>query len=143
VRASFKAGLIWVSAMMLSFMALCHIWPEAMVRPFASDPQVVAVGTEMLGILSFNFLAAGVVFVAGGVFQALGNTVPSLMASASRIVLFAIPAVILSRQPGFELHQLWWVSVASQLCQMGLSLWLLRGQMRLRAPLAPAEEISP
>lgn len=139
VRESFKAGLIWVSTMMLLFMALCHVSPEAMIRPFASDPQVVAVATELLEILSFNFLAAGVVFVAGGLFQALGNTVPSLIASATRIVLFAIPAVVLARQPWFELHHLWWLSVASQLCQMTLCLWLLQRQMRLRAPLTPAE----
>lgn len=136
VRASLRAGLIWVSTLMLGFMALCHVSPEAMVRPFASDPQVVAVGTEMLEILSFNFLAAGVVFVTGGLFQALGNTVPSLLASATRIVLFAVPALVISRQPWFELHHLWWLSVGSQFCQMVLSLWLLQRQMQLRAPIA-------
>ncbi len=141
VRETFVAGLIWVSAMMLLFMALCHISPAALIRPFASDPEVVAVGTEMLGILSFNFLAAGVVFVAGGLFQALGNTVPSLIASASRILLFAIPALVIARQPWFDLHHLWWLSVASVLCQVGLALALLRRELRRRAPVASGEAL--
>lgn len=139
VRETFAAGLIWVSLIMVLFMALCHISPAALVRPFSSDPQVVAVGTGLLGTLSYNFLAAGVVFVAGSLFQALGNTVPSLVASASRIVLFAIPAVILSHQPGFELHHLWWLSVASVFCQMVFVLLLLRRELRRKAPVTPLD----
>ncbi len=138
VRASFGAGLIWVSAIMLVFMLLCHLSPAAMVRPFASDPQVMAVGSEMLRILSFNFLASGVIFVAGAMFQALGNTVPALLASASRIVMFAIPALVLAHQPWFRLHQLWWLSVGSIILQMLISLTLLHWQLRLRAPVAAA-----
>ncbi len=138
VRETLVAGVIWVSAMMVLFMAVCHVFPEALVRPFASEAQVVAVGTEMLGILSFNFLAAGAVFVASGIFQALGNTVPSLIASASRIVLFAVPAVVVSRQPWFELHHLWWLSVSSVLLQALFVLLLLRRELRRRAPLTPA-----
>ncbi len=132
VRQSFKAGLMWVGVIMISFMALCHISPVAMIRPFADDPAVIEVGTEMLGILSFNFLAAGVVFVASAMFQAMGNTVPSLIASGSRLLLFAVPALVLSGRPGFALRQLWWLSVASVLVQMTLALWLLRREMRIK-----------
>lgn len=135
VRTSLWAGLAWVSAMMLLFMALCHISPEALVHPFAKDPKVIAVGAEMLNILSFNFLAAGVVFVAGGIFQALGNTLPSLIASASRIALFAVPAVALSRRPGFELKHLWWLSAGSVFLQMVFCLWLLKRELGRKAPL--------
>ncbi|HEX4952811.1 MAG TPA: MATE family efflux transporter [Thermoanaerobaculia bacterium] len=132
VRQSFKAGLLWASVIMLTFMALCHISPIAMIRPFAEDPEVIAVGTEMLGILSFNFLAAGVVFVASALFQAMGNTIPSLIASGSRLLLFAVPAMVVSQRPGFALRQLWWLSVGSVLVQMVLALWLLRREMRIK-----------
>ena len=138
VRASFHAGLLWVSVMMLAFMALCHFAPAALVSPFASDPEVIAVAAEMLGILAFNFVAAGVVFVAGGVFQALGNTLPSLLASASRIALFAVPAYVVSRRPGFELKHLWWLSAGSVFLQMLLCLWLLRREMERKAPASAA-----
>lgn len=135
VRKTYLAGLAWVSAMMVLFMALCHISPEALIRPFASDPEVVAVGVRMLEILSYNFLAAGVVFVSGGLFQALGNTLPSLLASASRLLMFALPAYLVSRRPGFELHHLWWISVGSVLIQMALNLLLVRRELSRRAPV--------
>jgi Na+-driven multidrug efflux pump len=99
----------------------------------------------MLGILSFNFLASGVILAASGMFQALGNTVPSLLASATRIALFAIPAFWLARMPGFQLAQLWWLSVASVILQMIAALLLLRREFKRRLPAqaqtpAPAVE---
>jgi putative MATE family efflux protein len=143
VREALRAGLIWVSIIMIMFMLLCHTVPEALIGPFSSNAKVVAVGSELLGTLSFNFLASGVILVASGMFQALGNTVPSLMASASRIALFAIPAFWIARWPGFQLVHLWWLSVASVILQMVAALLLLRREFRRRLPVqanAPAPE---
>jgi putative MATE family efflux protein len=138
VRTTWRAGLVWVCSMMLAFMALCHFAPELLIRPFASDPDVIAFGAEMLTIVSFNFLASGVVLVAGGLFQAIGNTLPSLFASMSRILGFAIPAVVIAARPGFQLAELWWLSVGSVLVQLALCLFLLRREMRKRMPAAVA-----
>lgn len=134
VRETFRDGLVATLGLMVILMLICHFAPEAVVRPFSSEPGVIAVSAEMLRILSFNFLASGVVFVCGSLFQALGNTIPSLLASMSRILCFALPAVWVSRQPGFELTRLWWISVISVLIQMCLSLLFLRREMRRRIP---------
>lgn len=132
VRETLRVGLVWNSAVMLAFMAICHFFPERLLGPFSSDPAVIAAGAGMLAILSYNFLASGAVLVASGLFQALGNTLPSLLASASRILLFALPALWLGRQPGFQLNQLWWLSVVSVLLQAALAFWLLRREMRAK-----------
>src|SRR5207244_13339291 len=101
-----------VGAMAL-FALLCHLVPSALIRIFSTDPQVVAVGDEYLRIISWNFVSSGVIFVASSMFQALGNTVPSLLASMVRIFVLAIPAVFLARLPGFPLRWMWYLSVAS------------------------------
>ena len=134
VREVFRVGLVATTGMMVVLMLLCHFAPEIAVSPFSSDPKVVAVAAEMLTTLSFNFLASGVVFVCGSLFQALGNTVPSLLASMSRIVCFALPSILVARMHGFEIGQLWWISVLSVLVQMTLCLLLLRREMRKRIP---------
>lgn len=76
----------------------------------------------------------------------MGNTLPSLASSALRLLLFAVPAYALSRQPGFELRQVWYVSVASVTAQMCLNLWLLHREFGRRlSPLAgpaPAEQLT-
>lgn len=139
VRETFRTGLQAATALMILLMLICHFAPEAVIQPFSHDPKVIAVGAEMLRILSFNFIASGVVLISGSLFQAMGNTVPSLLASMSRILCFAVPALVVSRLPGFELTDLWWISVVSVLIQMGLCLVLLRREMRRRIPaMAPA-----
>ena len=65
-------------------------------------------------------------------FQAMGNTVPSLVASAIRISLVAIPALVLSHRPDFELHWVWYLSLGSVFTGLAVSLLLLRREFRLR-----------
>ena len=67
---------------------------------FSNDADVIAIGVEYLQIVAWSFVASGVVFVTSSMFQALGNTIPPLLSSFSRIVLIAIPVLMLSRLPG-------------------------------------------
>jgi Na+-driven multidrug efflux pump len=77
-------------------------------------------------MISLNYVASGLIFTCSGMFQALGNTVPSLLSSASRLVTFVLPVLWMSHAPGFTLHQVWVMSVATTTLQALLSLWLLR-----------------
>ncbi len=108
-----------------------------MIRVFSTDPQVVAVGEEYLRIVSWNFVASGIVFVASSMFQAMGNTMPSLIASFVRILVVAVPAFLLSRVPGFELRWIWYLSVGAVTLQMVMALLLLRREFQLRLGLDP------
>jgi MATE family, multidrug efflux pump len=120
-----------VSATVLLAM-LCHIAPRAMIRVFSSDPQVLAVGDEYLRIISWNFVASGIVFVSSSMFQAMGNTLPPLAASFARILVVAIPGFLLARLPGFELRWIWYLSVLAVAVQLVLNLWLLRREFGIR-----------
>jgi putative MATE family efflux protein len=125
VRQTFRDGALLASGVMIASAIACHIAPTAMIRVFSSDPEVIAVGEEYLRITSWNFLASGVIFVASSTFQALGNTMPALATSFLRLLLVAVPAVLLASMPGFELRWIWYLSVASIMVQMAASLWLL------------------
>lgn len=135
VRETFRSAALIGSAIMLLPTLLCQLKPEWLVRVFSNEPTVVAYGADYLRIISWNFVASGLIFTCSGMFQALGNTVPSLLSSASRLLTFAIPSLWLSTQPGFTLHQVWLLSVGTTLLQALLSFWLLRVQLHRR--LAP------
>src|SRR5581483_6379684 len=137
VRETFRSALAIGSALMITVTLVCQIEPEWFVRGFTRDPAVIGVAAEFLRYISWNFVAQGIVFTCSGMFQAIGNTVPSLISSASRLVTFAVPTLILSQQPGFELHHVWLISMASVALQAVFSLWLLRGQFQRR--LRPLE----
>jgi putative MATE family efflux protein len=140
VRETFRVSVLASCVVMIAMTFLCQFAGEAMVRFFATEPEAIAVGTEFLRIISLNFFAMGIVWTCSSVFQGLGNTLPSLASSAVRLVTFALPAVWISLQPGFELLHIWYVSVVTVLLQAGVSVWLLRREMdrRLKGIPQPA-----
>jgi putative MATE family efflux protein len=132
VKASFRSAALMAGGVMVLLWMICRIAGDDIVRVFSSDPGVVAVGSEYLRIVSWSFVASGVIFVGSSMFQALGHTVPALVASFTRILLVAVPAVLLSRMPGFELRWIWYLSVGATLVQLALNLTLLRREFRRR-----------
>ncbi len=128
---------------MLPLTVIANIAPAAMVRFFSSDARVIEVGDQYLRIISWNFVASGIIFVSSSMFQALGNTIPALVSSLVRILIVAVPAALLSRMPGFELRWIWYLSVAAVAVQTIVSLSLLRHEFRVRMafPTPPPERL--
>ncbi|MGE3731751.1 MAG: MATE family efflux transporter [Lysobacterales bacterium] len=132
VREVFRTAAWAGSAVMLVLTLICQWRPGWFITGFTDEPDVVAIGGQFLRIISWNFVASGLIFTCSGMFQALGNTLPALMSSASRLFTFVLPVLWVSAQPGFSLRQVWFVSVASVAMQALLSLWLLRREMSRR-----------
>jgi len=105
------------------------------VRPFSNDPAVIAVAAEFLRIASWNFVAVGLTFSCSGMFQALGDTRPALISSASRLLTYVVPAVWLSGQSWVVLHDFWYLSVASLTVQAVFAYLLLRRQLHHKLKL--------
>jgi len=132
VKQVYKTACLMGGGTMFLMAILCNIAPAGFVRLFSNDPDVVRIGDEYLRIVSWNFIASGLIFVTSSMFQAIGNTLPSLIASFARIVFIAIPAIIMTRMPGFALNWIWYLSVTAVLLQLSISLALLRREFRRR-----------
>ncbi len=125
VRDAFRAAAGMSVTLMLAFTVLCHVAPAALVGFFNQDPAVVAFGAEYLRIVSWNFVTSGLVLVSSSTFQGMGNTLPPLASSTLRLVVFALPAYVLSHRPGFRMAHVWYLSAATVFLQVSLNLWLL------------------
>lgn len=130
VRETFRVASMQSTAVMLAVMVLCQWQPAALVRFFSAEPEVVEVGALFLQLISWNFVMGGVTFICSGLFQALGNTLPALASSLVRLVVYALPAMWLSTQPGYKLEHIWYLSIAAAVTQMIVSVLLLRRQLR-------------
>lgn len=129
-RATFITAACLSSGVMFVLTLLCQ-WQSAwLIRPFSTEPQVVAVGVEFLSILAWNFVASGIIFTCSSTFQGFGNTWPSLASSATRLITFVGPALWLSQQPWFALRQLWYLSVATVAVQAIVSIVLVQREFR-------------
>ena len=137
-RETFRTALGMAVGTMMLFSAVCQIAPAAMIGVFSRDPRVISIGEEYLRIVSWNFVASGVVFVVSSMFQALGNTLPALASSFLRVLLVTATLVAFTRVAGFEMRWIWHLTVGAIALQMVLSLWLLRREfaLRLRSPAA-------
>lgn len=132
VRASFRYSA-WIGAAIMGVLTiLCQWRPEAFIGVFSTDLDVVAVGSQFMRIISLNFIASGLVFTCSGMFQALGNTIPGVLSTATRLVTFVVPLFWLARQSGFELVHIWYLSVATVGFQAVVSMWFLHMEFRHR-----------
>jgi Na+-driven multidrug efflux pump len=139
VRETFRSAVVMCTSLMFVLMLLCQWRPDAMIRVFSNDPAVIDVGSQFLHIISWNFVLSGIIFTCSSMFQAMGNTLPSLFSSATRLVTYSVPLLWVSTQPGFKLEHVWFLSVATVILQTIVSFLLLRRQLRTRlSSLAPA-----
>ena len=142
VAETLRQGLTMELVVMALVVAVCQLWAPVPVAWFTDDPHAAAVAVAILHVVSWNYFGMGIVFACSGMFQAMGNTLPALASSMTRLLTFVLPALWASRRPGFQLVDVWHLSVASVFVQAIVSLALVRRQMGVRlAPLrmpAPA-----
>lgn len=138
VRETFRTAALMSVTIMAALTLFCQWRADLLVHVFTNEPDVVAVAVVFLTVISWNFVGNGLIFTCSGMFQALGNTWPGLLSTLTRIVLFGVPAVWLSRQPHFELKHVWYTSVVMMTVQAGLSYALLQWQFAKRLKITPA-----
>jgi putative MATE family efflux protein len=142
VRQSFYAALtIACSAMFLTTL-LCQWFAEPLIRFFSKDLAVIAVGADYLRVISFTFVATAVIFATSSMFQGMGNTIPPLLSSSLRLVLFSVPVLILSHAPHFTIRQIWLLSAFSVFVQAVANLFLVRREFERKLIFPPIVETS-
>jgi putative MATE family efflux protein len=138
VRQTFYVAAGMAVGVMAATVVASQLAAPGMIGIFTASPDAIAVGAEYLRIVSWSFVGSGIIFVASSMFQAMGNTLPSLVSSLTRTVITAIPILLLSRVPGFALWWVWTLSAATVGLQLGLSLLLLRREFGRRLVFADA-----
>lgn len=138
VRETFSKAA-WISSIVMIALTLLAQWrPAWLIAPFTTDPAVHQTALVFLQIMSWNFVAQGIIFTCSSLFQGLGNTRPALLSTGSRLLTFVLPAIWLSAQPWFRIEHMWYLSVGTTALQALTSLLLLRQQFRQRLGSASA-----
>ena len=132
VRAAFKAAAGMAAGAMLIAAIGLFAAATPLMQIFTRDPEVIAVGVEYLHVVAITLVASGVTFVSSSMFQAMGNTIPSLATSALRMVVSIVPAILLSRAAGFHLTWIWYISAVAVFLQLTINLILLQREFRLK-----------
>lgn len=135
VRDTYKIASWTGIAIMALLTVTCQLGAPHIIGVFTKQPAALALGSQFLQIISWNFIASGYIFTCSAVFQGLGNTMPAVLSSLARMVLFTLIALWLAARPGFSPAQLWYASLFSMTVQALLSFWFMRRQFsRFPAP---------
>jgi putative MATE family efflux protein len=137
VRETFVKALLLNTVVMVIVTVFLQWRPEVLVAFFTPEAEAQAVGATFLRIISWTFIAQGVVFTCSGVFQGLGNTIPAMVSSGIRLAVFVPLAVWLSSRPAFHLDEVWWLSVSTVWLQGFASYLLMQHQFKRRLVDAP------
>jgi putative MATE family efflux protein len=132
VRETLSRALLLNSVVMVAVTLLLQWRPDILIMAFTSETEVIMVGSDFLRIISWNFLAQGIVFTCSGIFQGLGNTRPALLSSFTRIALFVPIVLWFAQSPNFEIEHVWYISAVTVLLQAALSYGLLMRQFRIK-----------
>ena len=134
VRQTFTWSAIMTCSLMAILTLVCLSQAELLVQGFSDEPKVLLVSVVFLQIICWNFVPSGIVFTCSGMFQSLGNTMPALFSTATRLISFIIPALWLSQQDDFQIEQLWYVSVTTVCIQASVSFYFLKREFKKRLP---------
>ncbi|NKF23076.1 MATE family efflux transporter [Solimonas marina] len=137
IREAFMHALRFNLVVATLFCIAFHVAPAALIRPFSHDPQVLVAGADFLRWIAWNQIAVAVIFACSGVFSGFGNTLPSLIGSATRIGAVMGGGLLLSRDPRFSPVWLWVLSVSASVGQLIINVVLLRRELHRRLPPAP------
>ena len=143
VREAFKAAGSMAAGAMLVTAIVIYAAAPALMHIFSKDPSVTDFGVEYLRIVVVTFVFSRVTFVTSSMFQALGNTIPSLITSACRTLFSIVPAIFLSRAAGFHLTWIWYLGIAAVLLQTTANLLLLQREFKRKLDGAVASIATP
>lgn len=126
-----KAALI-SSALMALITLLVQWQPHLILSAFDADPTTLDAAASFLQLMSWTFVAQGLVYVCTNMFQGLGNTQPSLISSGARFAVFSICVTWMCTSHESTAARIWSLLSGSFALQAFVSLWLLRREFRNR-----------
>ena len=91
VRQTFRtAALISVAVLAASTIAV-QLWPYVLPKMFTSNDSAIIAASLFLRVMSWGFIAQGLIYTCANMFLGLGNMIPSMLSSSARFVVFTIP----------------------------------------------------
>ncbi|MBQ9941614.1 MAG: MATE family efflux transporter [Christensenellaceae bacterium] len=125
ITKTLKLGMLSAFGIMCIGVAAMQLFPRELLSIFNASQNMLDIGEFALRIISLHFPIAAFSIIMVSSFQALGNGVLSLIASAARQLLVLLPAAFLLAK-FFGLNAVWWSFVVAEVVCLVLSALLLR-----------------
>lgn len=125
ITKTMKLGILSMQVFLTIVTLVFLLCPELLLRMFDASANMLEIGVPALRIMGLDFIICGVCICSGGVFQALGNGVYSLVVSVMRQLVVLIPLAWLMSLTG-NIDLVWISFPAAELMSLAVSLFFLR-----------------
>ncbi|MCC8136799.1 MAG: MATE family efflux transporter [Clostridiales bacterium] len=119
IMKTLKLSMFYATCIMLIAFTIFQTLPGQLLGLFSASDDMLAIGIPALRTISFSFLLAGVSVICSSFFQAMGNSVYSMVISIMRQLICLLPLAYLFAQTG-DIARVWlaWpiAEVVSLLC---------------------------
>lgn len=134
-----RCGAIGAMCLMLLGVAAFQLFPEKLLALFNANEQMLSVGVPALRRLSLPFLFAGPCIIFGGVFQALGKSVYSMIVSLARQIIVLLPAAYLLSLTE-KISAVWFAFPIAEIASLAVSIVMMLTLYRKK--IKPLREIA-
>ncbi len=125
IMKTIRLSMTYAVLIMLIGLAVFQLIPDKLLLLFDASENMLEIGEVALRVISLSYLFAGICVVSGSVFQALGDSIYSLIISVARQLVVLVPAAYLLSLTG-RLELVWWAFPIAELASLTLSLIFLR-----------------
>ena len=135
---SIKLAILTALCIMAAGFLAFELIPDQLMGLYNASEHMLSIGEPALRIIGIHFLIAGYCIVAGSVFQALGNALPSLITSLTRQLVVLLPVAWLLAQTG-NVNNVWWAFPISEVMSAAMTTLFFVREYRAKIKPLPEE----
>ena len=125
VMQAVKNAVVFAVTIMLAGLVCVQIFPKQLLLLFDASDNMLGIGIPAMRIISVSFIFAGYCIIVGSFFQALGNSIYSMIVSFVRQLVFLVPAAYFLSKTG-NVNMVWFAWPIAEIASVLVSTAFLK-----------------
>ena len=123
IRWGFRKSLVMMGNFSVVMLPIMQFGSEWIVRLFVDDPQVIYYGAKALQITSWFYLSLGLINMARGILNGVGDALFALINGGVEVVIRIILPVVMTGISFIGVWGIWWSTGLSWLISAAFCVW--------------------
>lgn len=129
VTETVKQSVLFAVSIMFLGLVCVQLFPKQLLLLFDASENMLGIGVPAMRIISLSFIFAGYCIIVGSFFQALGNSIYSMLVSFIRQIIFLVPVAFLLSKTG-NVNMVWFAWPIAEIASVVVTTVFLRKIMK-------------
>lgn len=129
VTETVKQSVLFAVLIMFLGLVCVQLFPKQLLLLFDASENMLGIGIPAMRIISLSFIFAGYCIIVGSFFQALGNSIYSMLVSFIRQIIFLVPVAFLLSKTG-NVNMVWFAWPIAEIASVVITTVFLRKLMK-------------